>query len=42
MALTRALALLAMFALPACIQVPSVRFGLIRGIDVTETRRIAV
>jgi len=40
MALTRALALLAVFALPACTQVPSVRFGLIRGVDVTETRRI--
>ena len=40
MALTRALALLAVFALPACTQAPSVRFGLIRGVDVTETRRI--
>ncbi len=40
MALTRALALLAVFALAACTQVPSVRFGLIRGVDVTETRRI--
>jgi hypothetical protein len=40
MTLTRASALFAAAALSACAQTPSVRFGLIRGIDVTETRRI--
>jgi hypothetical protein len=40
MTLTRASVLFAAVALSACVQAPSVRFGLIRGIDVTETRRI--
>jgi hypothetical protein len=40
MTLTRASLLFAALALSACAQVPRVRFGLVRGIDVTETRHI--
>ena len=41
MALTRAFVLLAGFALCACSQVPSVRFGLINRLGITETRHIS-
>jgi hypothetical protein len=40
MTLTRASLLFAALALSACVQIPRVRFGLVRGIDVTETRHI--